>query len=365
MTDSIRFTPYAWAKLCFIRDFGKTEIGGFGVTSPNDPLQVIDFVMVRQECSVAFVRFDDDAVNEFFNDQADLGRHPQNYGRIWIHTHPGNSAHPSGTDEDCFREVFGHCDWAVMFILARGGETYCRLGFNVGPRGRFQLKTEIDYSLPFEGTNHEAWTAEYKKCWREKIYAAPAVIRRDWQDDRRLPGGVIYRGNDEWRMWGGIWYKNGIRAPEGPPESKFRKAWWDDDETKELTGKETIIFDADDLVSDNYPGSLQAQNQLALAAESDMDFQSLAEQKEYDAAWEAWAQENPEEAKAFLESTDLEIMAEDFVPLSQIEQRKNSNGKITKAERKAARNRAAGSRNFAGNGILAAKRNTRDNGRGG
>ena len=58
--------------------------------------------------------------------------------------------------------VFGGCDWAIMFILAKHGETYTRLRFNVGPGGEGVLKAEVDYSQEFAGSNLEAWIEEYE-----------------------------------------------------------------------------------------------------------------------------------------------------------------------------------------------------------
>jgi hypothetical protein len=48
-----------------------------------------------------------------------------------------------------------------MFILARGGQTYCRLQFHVGPGGAVELPVEVDYSQPFAASDHAAWEAEY------------------------------------------------------------------------------------------------------------------------------------------------------------------------------------------------------------
>ena len=68
---------------------------------------------------------------------------------------------PSLTDEATFERVFGRTDWAVMFILACGGKTYCRLQYNRGPRGALEPDIEVDYSQPFAGSDHQAWEAEY------------------------------------------------------------------------------------------------------------------------------------------------------------------------------------------------------------
>jgi proteasome lid subunit RPN8/RPN11 len=131
----LRFSSYAWAKLVFLRDLGPTEIGGFGITTPEDCLLVEDICLVRQRATGVTVRFDDQAVADFFDRQVDLGRMPAQFARIWIHSHPGNSPIPSMTDEATFERCFGQADWSIMFILACGGKTYARLHFRAGPGG--------------------------------------------------------------------------------------------------------------------------------------------------------------------------------------------------------------------------------------
>jgi hypothetical protein len=78
-----------------------------------------------------------------------------------MHTHPGDSPQTSLTDEETFARVFGRTDWAVMFILARGGQFYARLRYNVGPGVEVELPVEVDYSRPFAETEWELWQEEY------------------------------------------------------------------------------------------------------------------------------------------------------------------------------------------------------------
>ena len=160
-TPSLRFSPTAWAKLLFLRDQGETEVGGFGVTLPEDPLLVVEFHLVGQECTPVTVAFDDLAVADYFDRQVDLGRQPAEFGRIWIHTHPGSSPRPSEVDEETFNRVFGRSDWAVMFIIARGGESYARLRFNVGPGGAIDIPVAVDYCRPFAASDEATWEQEY------------------------------------------------------------------------------------------------------------------------------------------------------------------------------------------------------------
>ena len=157
----LRFSPTAWAKLLYLRDAGATEVGGFGVSQADDLLYVRDLRLVRQSCTSVSVVFDDDAVADFFDEQVDAGLAPQQFARIWIHTHPGDCPRPSWTDEETFDRVFGHSDWAVMFILAKGGASYARLRFNAGPGGESAIAASVEFQRSFAGSDEPAWQHEY------------------------------------------------------------------------------------------------------------------------------------------------------------------------------------------------------------
>ncbi len=157
----MRFSPTAWAKLVYFRDKSPNEVGGFGITDPEDLLLVQDFVTVRQRVTGVSVKFDDAGVADFFDRQVDAGRKPEQFARIWCHTHPDMSPEPSATDEETFGRVFGGCDWACMLIVAMDRSIYCRLSFNVGPGGQVLIPVEVDYTAPFEASDHEGWDAEY------------------------------------------------------------------------------------------------------------------------------------------------------------------------------------------------------------
>ena len=159
---ALRFSPTAWAKLLYFRDKSDNEISGFGITQPEDLLCVKEFVTVKQQVTAVSIKLDDEAVADFFDQQVDLGRKPEQFARVWLHTHPGNSPGPSITDEETFTRVFGNCQWAVMFILAQGNRTYAKLSFNVGPGGQVLIPVEIDYSCNFGPANRQLWEAEYQ-----------------------------------------------------------------------------------------------------------------------------------------------------------------------------------------------------------
>lgn len=147
-------------------------MGGFGLTSPEDLLLVQDILLVDQQVSPVSVAFDDTAVADLFEDLVEAGRRPEEFARIWIHTHPGDCPAPSCTDEVTFEKAFGGCDWAVMFIQARNGETYARLRFGVGPGGELEIPVKVDFSQPFGPSDQAAWEAEYDA----KVHPIPFAI---------------------------------------------------------------------------------------------------------------------------------------------------------------------------------------------
>ncbi len=194
----LRLTPYAWRKLLFLRDLGPTEVGGFGISAHDDLLLLEDISLVKQQCSPVTVKFDDQAVADHFDDYVDLGYEVERFARIWVHTHPGDSASPSSTDEKTFARCFGSSDWAIMFILADGGETYARLALNAGPGGDVMLPVEVDFSRPSPASQEQDWEQEYLAA----VTAEPSieVLRGESQlkSAARVSLGIDASLDDDW-----------------------------------------------------------------------------------------------------------------------------------------------------------------------
>ncbi len=181
LVPTLRFTPYAWSKLLYLRDRGETEVGGFGLSTPDDLFCIEDIRLIRQHTTVASVEFDDDAVTDFYDEQVDQGRQLEQFSRVWLHTHPGESAEPSNTDEQTFERVFGHVAWSVMMILARGGESYARLRFGSGPTAELEVPIDIAWEFPFPESDHAAWDDEYDRC-------VQPVHQTEWSNLKDLAG---------------------------------------------------------------------------------------------------------------------------------------------------------------------------------
>jgi len=154
---------------------------------------VQDFITVEQEVTGASVEFKDEAIADFFEDQVDAGRMPEEFARIFIHTHPSGLATSSGTDEKTFYNSFGKCNWAIMFILPKDTETPAAwLQFNIGPKSRSTIETKIDFSKPFPGVDIEAWDKEYNKNIQECYVTSYGYD--GWDDYDMYLGGRSHHG---------------------------------------------------------------------------------------------------------------------------------------------------------------------------
>lgn len=170
--QTLRFAPDAWAKIQHMTKNAKTEISGFGIVHPDDPLYVMEFQTIKQECTSAYTEMDDNAVADFFDQQVERGLQPASFARVWIHTHPGMSPNPSSKDEDTFKKQFGSCNHAFMCIFGKNGGSYCRLSVDT-PLGRaeFEIDTAVDFtSYEFLGSNTKEWIEELTKNVNEKTY---------------------------------------------------------------------------------------------------------------------------------------------------------------------------------------------------
>jgi hypothetical protein len=165
----LTFSPLAWLKLRLFLHADEVEVGGFGISSHHDLLYIEDFVTVKQQVSSVSVEFDDNAVADHFDRCADKEIAPSHCGRIWIHTHPGTSPHPSFTDEQTFDRVFGTCDWVVMAIIARGGASYARLRFSAGPGGNVVVPISVDWErFPQDVPDEEGKIDERLSKWMDE-----------------------------------------------------------------------------------------------------------------------------------------------------------------------------------------------------
>ena len=178
--DRIVFSPLAWLKLQWFCHAGPTEVGGFGISAEHDLLYVENLVTVKQYATPVTIRFGDQAVADLFDQLVDRGLPVRRFARLWVHTHPGDSAQPSATDEETFARTFGSCDWAVMFIVSRTGQTYARLSFFAGPGGQLLLPAAVQWSdwpaLSKEPAHLDQRLAEWRQEYEANIDVIPEPV---------------------------------------------------------------------------------------------------------------------------------------------------------------------------------------------
>lgn len=167
---TLLFTPFAWRKLIFFRDQSSNEVGALGISGKNNPLLIRDLVIPKQRVTGVSIDFDTSDVADLYADLDGRGLSMNDYARIWIHTHPGSSPQPSGTDENTFDTNYGESDWAVMFILAQGGSAYARIRIRKPLTTQFLAGTGIDWSVPFQATDETTWSSVYKNKVSEVRY---------------------------------------------------------------------------------------------------------------------------------------------------------------------------------------------------
>lgn len=204
----LTFSPRAWLKLQFMCHRGDTEVGGFGVArDPENLLYVHDFYTVPQECTSVTVAFDDVGTADYTEDRVLEGLKPDQILRIWIHTHPGSSPTPSGTDEDTFKDKFGDCDWAIMFILAKYGATYARLKIKGGKQSLSRvIGVAVDWTAWAEESAQAAkeidsWRTEYEKNVTARKWSFGGI--RNLSREAREANAHRFSGTYQKRFYGG------------------------------------------------------------------------------------------------------------------------------------------------------------------
>jgi hypothetical protein len=178
------FTRYAWKKITHLNSLSTAEVGAFGISDANNLFLVEDIAVIKQEVTGASVSFDDEAIADYFLDQVELGRKPEQFARIWIHTHPSWFTQinhrisrggigkvvplPSALDETTFEQAFGKCNWAIMFIYGSGSSGYARLSLRKRKRQIILSVTQGNGKIPTEADMKE-WEQEFEQNVTEKV----------------------------------------------------------------------------------------------------------------------------------------------------------------------------------------------------
>lgn len=141
------FNELAWAKLLWFRDhcceanYGEDsksnsfdEVSLMGISAGEDGnklIQIKNVICIPQEVSSGNTEIDDDSLADYF----DMMREDHNIsakrcGRIWIHTHPGQSPVPSSVDHETYNKFFNAQDFNAMFIISQQDNYSCHVRYD-------------------------------------------------------------------------------------------------------------------------------------------------------------------------------------------------------------------------------------------
>ena len=246
----LRLTPYAWAKLIWMRDKGNTEVAGYATTATDDPLLVTDFRLIKQECTMETFDLDTNDIAEDMERTLDAGLMPWMTHNILCHTHPSNDTTPSSVDEDNFEKAFSHPNWAIMLIIGQDGSAYCRLKMNTGPGTISLLNVVIEYGVPFNGSNPTEWEKEYKAkvSKKESFYMTGAKGK----GRRLIPSAPLLDVFED--------QLGATRATIGDKDRRYAdqagsgnsSQWWDDQEAmwRTVTPEEKQRLEFDEMIDE-------------------------------------------------------------------------------------------------------------------
>lgn len=165
------------------------EVACWGVCDdPENPLRITRLAFPEQSNSTAYVEMDDISNVKLLARHASEGLQPFQCQRIWIHTHPGSSASPSGTDHSTLDRISENAPWFVMFIMAKGGQTTCKLRCHYEhPVTRQTLREDTEIPVFFEcipsasgvtPKDVETWEQIYQECCNERAFQPQRNLAR-------------------------------------------------------------------------------------------------------------------------------------------------------------------------------------------
>jgi len=246
-------------KLQAWRDMGETEVTGFFVTEKGDMRNVIDAIIIKAECSVATVDISAEAIENMYLSLAKKDIYPDQL-QIWWHTHPGNSASPSHTDEKTFAELGQDRPLNIMYILASGGDEFAQISVT-DIKSKIMLRSEINIKHPFTEWSTFPSYEELKKDYNDNVirpvvnaYTYPTVINKY--------NNIYYDGYNNPKKFNNMQHKYGKHKAKEPDEivnssedeiaKKLLKLtqeeiWYIDDLHKMVESGEITCDDADAL----------------------------------------------------------------------------------------------------------------------
>ena len=167
----VRFSTLAYRKYMWGLKKSNNEIGFYGISSVDDPLYIEDLSIPKQEVSGATFEFDDEGVAAHLYEWRKKGKTTAECCRIMLHTHPGDSCTPSGTDESEFVRVYGEYPWSLMIIMGQSGKMYARYRQKEPVVFSAVIPVVVEFEVPGVGDELvEGWDKQYNDRVSQKTH---------------------------------------------------------------------------------------------------------------------------------------------------------------------------------------------------
>lgn len=170
----VGITPLAHLKLLRMLTLcGQTEFSVFGFMPDAAARRITDLIVPKQLNSVGSTRMDDEHLAMLFSRLSEQGLEYEQYGCVWIHSHPSFAVMPSDTDWATLDRTFARHPWVLMIIvsLANGefkSSVHLKMRTSLGTVTRQLGDLAVDYA-------NGAWPREVED-WVEGCKAKLQVV---------------------------------------------------------------------------------------------------------------------------------------------------------------------------------------------
>jgi proteasome lid subunit RPN8/RPN11 len=211
-------------KLRAWRDMGGTEVTGFFITEKNCPFKVIDAVLAKADCSVATVNIKPEDIQDLYIEQSKAGVYPDQL-MIWWHTHPGNSASPSGEDQKTFNELGKDRTINYMYILSKSDNEVFQVSLKDKATG-LTLESELEVIHPVSPWENFPDYSELRRQYDEKISSAN-WHQPSWRNNALPIDGMVNVDNEADDLFDELddLVKQGAMLPEEADEEALLYGW--------------------------------------------------------------------------------------------------------------------------------------------
>ncbi len=174
--------------LRLLQENGDTEFSAFGFMPDVATREITDLFVPLQYNSPGGTHMDDEGVAKLFSLLSEEGLEHEQYGRVWIHSHPTFSVQPSGTDWSTLKRTFGRCPWVLMIIVSLDGgkfnsSVHLRVNSPMGCATRKLAKLEIDYARGWP-KEVESWVEARKQLFQDMPSPSSSTAKTESTMDR-------------------------------------------------------------------------------------------------------------------------------------------------------------------------------------